>query len=208
MSAACESRLKRTTVMMLVYDCEIIKAIQGKGESKLEGIEYCSGWRDFSGMGISCIGAYDYVEGRYRMFLEDNFSEFQALLNSRKVLVGFNSISFDNLLISANGFTIPAETEQYDILVEVWKAAGLAPEFKYPSHIGYGLADCCKCNFGTGKTGSGGSAPVEWQRGEFGKVIDYCLNDVKLTVQLLQQIMLHGELKNPKNGDVLKMRLP
>ncbi len=187
---------------VLVYDCEILKAIQGKNEPRHPGIEYCEGWRDFEGMGLSCIGAYDYQEGRYRMFLQDNFREFQILLESRQTLVGFNSISFDNPLITANGFTIPDGIEQYDILVEIWKAAGLAPSFRYPTHIGFGLDDCYACNFGARKSGHGGHAPVEWQRGNRGNVIDYCLNDVKLTVQLLNLIMTEGKIKSPKGGEL------
>jgi hypothetical protein len=194
---------------MLIYDCEILKAIQGKKEERLEGIEYCSGWRDFEGMGISCIGAYDCREQRYRIFLKDNFQDFQKLLDSRSLLVGFNSLAFDNPLITSNGFTIPDSLQQYDILVEVWRAHGLSPEFKYPSHVGFGLDDCCRVNFNTGKSGHGALAPVQWQRGEFGSVIDYCLNDVDLTSKLFIFILNSpGEFKSPKTGEKIEIRMP
>jgi len=181
---------------MLIYDCEIEKAILGKNERPIEGIEYCEGWRDFSGMGISCIGAYDYREDRYRVFCRDNFDEFQALVDSRAVIVGFNSIGFDNPLCAAHQITVPDE-KSYDILVEVWVAAGLSSKFKYPSHIGYGLGDICEVNFGLQKTGHGAVAPVQWQRGEIGAVIDYCLNDVRITKRVLDHIIERGYLMNP-----------
>jgi len=30
----------------LVYDIEIVKAIRGRDEPRLDGIEYCDGWHD------------------------------------------------------------------------------------------------------------------------------------------------------------------
>lgn len=65
---------------LLVYDCEIVKAIPSSKEAPTPGIEYCAGWRDFANMGISVIGAYDYETDRYRVFLEDGFQEFAELV--------------------------------------------------------------------------------------------------------------------------------
>jgi hypothetical protein len=45
----------------------------------LADIQYCGGWRHFEGMGISCIGAYDYAEDRWRVFTWDNRDEFAEL---------------------------------------------------------------------------------------------------------------------------------
>jgi hypothetical protein len=193
---------------MLIYDCEIKKAILSKTESPIEGIEYCEGWRDFEGMGISCIGAYDYHTDRYRVFCEDNFPEFQALVDSHEVIIGFNSIGFDNPLCAANGIVVPDE-KSYDALVEVWLAAGLGPMFRYPSHMGFGLDAICKVNFGLEKSGHGAVAPVQWQRGQIGSVIDYCLNDVKITKRLTDCIEQHGTIKDPTDTKrILTVRRP
>lgn len=183
---------------MLVYDIEIIKGILGKGEQPLPDIEYCDGWKDHKNMGISVVGVYDYVEDRYRVFLEDNFPALQALINERKVIVGFNNRSFDDAVMRANGFLIPEE-RSYDILVEVWRGVGLGPDFSYPSHLGYGLEAICAINFGMGKSGHGAHAPIQWQRGNYGDVIDYCINDVRITKTLLDRIIGRGSIINPKN---------
>ncbi|MFH2077055.1 MAG: hypothetical protein ABIJ57_17230, partial [Pseudomonadota bacterium] len=193
---------------MIIYDCEIIKAIQGKNEPLRKGIHYCEGWRDFKGMGISVICAYDYSEDRYRVFCADNFHEFQNLVNGTDIVVGFNSIGFDNPLCYANAINVSDE-KSYDILVEVWVGAGLGPMFEYPSHIGFGLDAICKENFGIEKTGHGALAPVDWQKGNIGAVIDYCINDVKLTKRLLDHIIQVGYIKNPKDpSSVLNIRRP
>lgn len=188
----------------LVYDCEIIKGILGKNERPVEGVEYCAGWRDFPNMGISVIGAYDYWDDRYRVFCDDNFDEFKVLAAERSP-VSFNGIAFDDQLCRANG--IPVTTE-YDLLVETWAAAGLGPEFRYPSHTGYGLDAICEFNALGRKTGNGALAPVLWQQGKHGQVIDYCLQDVRLTVRLLDLVLSRGAITCPKTNVTLTMRRP
>lgn len=200
---------------ILVYDCEIIKAVMPDyaNQAKIEGIEYCEGWHDHSNMGISVIGTYNnwtkesiaYVnfDDILPMDKESSWrplSEFQELLNQADVLVGFNNQSFDDNLIKANGFTIPENILNYDILVEIWKAVGIEPPFVYPTHAGYSLKQTCEANGLPPKTGDGANAAVQWQRGEHKKVIDYCLNDIKITTELLRKIMSNdGWLINPKN---------
>jgi len=201
---------------MLIYDIEIIKAIPDKNGVAIPGIEYCAGWHDHANMGISVIGVYDYAEDRYRVFLEDNASEFFELCDRSDLLVSFNGLSFDNPVICASygwgrdGIGREEKAAQsifegkcYDLLVEIWAAGGLGPQFKYPTHVGFGLDACCQMNFGTRKTGNGALAPVLWQRGARGEVIDYCLNDVKLTKQLLDQVIATGELLDPRSSSLL-----
>ena len=187
---------------MLVYDLEIVKAIPDKSGACKDGIEYCEGWQDHKNMGISVIGAYDYLEQKYRVFCKDNFAEFQKLVDKSNCLVGFNNIGFDNKVLRENGIEILDEN-CYDILVGVWVGDNLEPMFSYPSHIGYGLDAICIANFGDHKSGHGALAPVHWQEGKIGAVIDYCINDVKLTKNLLDYIIRYGAIKSPKEKDKL-----
>lgn len=183
---------------MIVYDIEIKRAIAGKGESRMVGIEYCDGWHDHANMGISVICAYDYTENRYRAFCHDNLSDFQELANQRDVVVSYNGISFDNRVCAVNGIVVSDE-KSFDLLVEIWKAAGLAPTFQYPSHVGYTLDAVIKATFpgSTGKTGHGALAPVDWQRGRIGNVIDYCLADVWLEKRLMDLVINDKPIKDP-----------
>jgi hypothetical protein len=192
---------------IIIYDLEIIRGIPNRDGSKEDGIEYCGGWHDHANMGISVNGVYDYHENRYRVFTEDNRDEWAQLLKERDpVAIGFNSIPFDNAVLSATGWATPNEARCYDVLRELWAAAGLGPAFSYPSHAGYGLDDTCKANSMPGKTGNGALAPVLWQRGQVGKVIDYCLTDVHRTKLLVDRIMGAEGLYSPKNGEWLAMR--
>jgi hypothetical protein len=194
---------------ILIYDCEIVKAIPNRDGSTIDGIEYCAGWRDFENMGISVIGVYDYVEDRARVFCADNAEEFAVLWRGRDLCIGFNSIPFDNELIDATpGWASPLECDCYDLLREIWAAVGLGPEFNFKTHGGYGLDAVCEANFGTRKSGSGAFAPVLWQQGKIGEVIDYCLNDVHLTKQLFDAVLAGTPIKNPKGGPDLIVRKP
>jgi len=198
---------------MLIYDIEIAKAIQGKNEQIIAGVEYCGGWNDHANMGISCICAYDYKEDRYRVFMEENLIAFSILAKTRHTLIGFNNIGFDNKVISANGRFLPdtfPDLKSYDILREIWIGAGLGPTFEYPSHTGYGLDAVIRANFPgcIGKTGHGASAPVLFQDKCYGDLIDYCLTDVWLTKKLMDLILDKGEIICPKTGDTLRIRKP
>jgi len=204
---------------MIIYDAEIKKAIADRHHPVQEGIEYCAGWDDFENMGISCICAYDYDSGRFRVFCEDNMAEFVVLACCTDLLVGFNNKQFDNKLLDANGlFTVTSnvsskidfDAKSYDILEEIWIACGLSPEFHYPSHLGYGLNAVIKANFpGIRKTGHGAIAPINYQQGRWGDLIDYCLNDVFLTKRLFDRILETGELVNPKRlSEKITIRKP
>lgn len=198
----------------LIYDIEIIKAIPSKQGALEPGVEYCAGWHDHQNMGVSVIGCYDYAEERYRVFCSDNHLAFFALALERSPLVGFNSIPFDNAVLIAaypqHDHVLHDEPPGrcYDLLREIWLAAGLGPTFVYPSHTGYGLDAVCEKNFGVGKTGNGALAPVLWQRGRIGEVIDYCLNDVRLTKFLFDAVISGAEIISPVDGSALKLRTP
>lgn len=192
----------------LIYDIEIKKAILGRREEPIEGISYCDGWHDHASMGISCIGAYDYATGRTRVFMDDNIGEFADLVKQRDLIVSFNGLSFDNRVCAANGIEVP-DAKSYDILVELWAAAGLGPRFVYPSHMGFGLEATCAVNFGAHKSGNGALAPVDYQRRRFGSLVDYCLNDIALTKRLFDEIVGAGKVLDPRGtGEALQLRAP
>ena len=189
----------------LVYDIEIVKAIPEHDGNNELGIDYCAGWRDHGNMGISVIGAYDYETDRYRVFCKDNFGLFLDATTG-KLLVGFNSIAFDNAVINATlGVTIP-EDHCYDLLRETWAAFGLGQVFNYKTHGGFSLDAICKRNFGIKKTGNGALAPKLWQRGEIGAVIDYCLNDVAMTKTFFDHVISGKVIK--KDGLSSFLRVP
>jgi hypothetical protein len=191
---------------LVVYDVETKNAILGKGigEIPVPGIQYAQNWGDHAGMGISVICAYVWTEG-YRVFLEDNFGEFKELSEDPEtLLVGFNNRAFDDQLLKAClGVTLP-EHRSWDLLRAVRVARGGSPEY---FKGGPNLDSLCKANFLPGKSGSGALAPVLWQQGKIGQVIDYCLNDCQSTVELIE-LVLAGRLRDHESGRVLPVAKP
>jgi hypothetical protein len=195
----------------LIYDLEIIKAIPPKGD-RLEGVEYCGGWTDYEGMGISVgatcllttIGASegDWVISEPRSFtgLVDLGGHLQAhLLTPGLPIGGFNSRKFDDKLLSANGIDL---TSGFDILDMVLEAAGWKGRAYWNNGFKYNLATIATAN-GYEKTLSGEEAPIEWQKGNKEKVIKYCENDVRIEAETLKRLLL-GTLIDPNTKQLLK----
>jgi len=193
----------------LIYDIEIKRAIPPRDGPLELGIQYCAGWHDHANMGISVIGAYDYAIGRYRVFCDDNKAEFFEAMESADLLVSFNGLGFDDKVIRACWFSaFHPGAKSYDLLNEIWHAAGLEPTFNYHTHSGYGLDAMCEANFGRRKTGNGALAPVLWQQGKIGATIGYCLNDITLTKMLFDRALLGEPLVSPKDGSTLRLTAP
>ena len=157
-------------------------------------------------MQISCVCAYDFTEARYRVFT--NLNLFEECVKKHDYIIGFNNKRFDNKVLAANGIYLD-EMYNYDILEEIWIGLGFDPDkFTWKTHAGYGLNAMCKLHFGIEKTGHGALAPVLWQQGRIGEVIDYCINDIKMTKMLFEHIVTNGYVKDPKDpqGLVIPIR--
>lgn len=177
---------------MFIFDIEIKSAIPPKNDrDKKIGFNYCDGWEDYAGMGIAVIGVWDYTTDSSRIFGDDDLEDFQKFVDSHDIAVGFNNNRFDNNVLRAGGVVIQPN-KSYDILAEIYSALGSFQK-------GCRLDNAVKANFpnAVGKTGDGADAPLLWQKGFYGRVIDYCLNDVRLTKMILDRILRNGWINNP-----------
>jgi hypothetical protein len=191
---------------MIIIDVEIKKAILGRGEEPIADIEYCGGWRDFAGMGIACVCTYDTHTHLSRVFLEEDLGDLAVYLY-KKPTAGFNTKRFDLPLLAEHGIDVDPD-QHYDMLEQIWLALGLNPDkFYYKTHGGWGLDAVCQATLGIAKTGHGALAPVWWQQGRRGKVIDYCCNDCNMEGRLLQWIIDSKPVRNA-GGTVVHVRPP
>ncbi|WP_330203625.1 hypothetical protein [Cyanobacterium sp. Dongsha4] len=212
---------------LLIYDCEIINLIRNIKEPMNPNYSYCSHWSDFNNMGISVIGTWrnfdlitvlgkNYIIplpwGKYEAFVNYQGNREQGTGNSecfRKFyklyclcdrLIGFNSISFDDMLCKSNGMKINTD---FDLLCEVREAVGMPRHYvRGKTKGGYNLNNLAVTNGLGAKSGSGKLAPILWQDGKHQQVIDYCLNDVKL-VRSLYFKFINGLLKDPHSLKLL-----
>ncbi|NEQ45596.1 MAG: hypothetical protein F6K00_19455 [Leptolyngbya sp. SIOISBB] len=188
----------------LIYDCEIIKCIPDRDGTRFDDYEYCDGWSDHANMGISCVG-FAASNGDVCVCRWDDPGDKAwglSLLNNADIIVGFNSRRFDDALMAANGVAV---STAYDLLEQVRIAAYDSPDWEdQPPGCSYALGAIGEAN-GFPKTGSGVLAPQLWQQGKHQEVIDYCLNDVKITKALLD-LGLKGELIDPNTSQKLQLR--
>ena len=188
---------------MLIFDIEIANPIAPKNPAeRQDGLFYARDFNDYENMGIACIGVYEYTTDKYRVFGEYELDEFRQLLDTNDVSVGYNNTRFDNNVLKANKIDVQPN-KSYDIYFEIVRQLG---------HVkGCKLDDVIKANFpnSPGKNGDGAQAPILWQPGYHTKVIDYCLNDVRLTKMLMDRIIRFGWIKNPIFPDkTLKIKRP
>lgn len=167
---------------IVVYDLEIKKPIE----------ECKKGWAGHDEMGISVGCAFDYRTCRYRVFMDDNIKELVERLNeSGTLVVAFNHIGFDNVLLRASGLPLRPDKElnNYDMLLKSRKGAGVgaarSPGFKLDDHLEtLGLPM---------KTANGAMAPIMWQQKRYGELIDYCVADVQAEKKLFEHFWVHGQ---------------
>ena|ERR1017187_3140826 len=170
----------------IIYDVEIENCVPGKSDKKDPRFKYCAGWHDHKGMGLAVICAYDLWTLQPRVFCKGNFGDFQALILERQEIIGFNSLLFDDKVVTAHGIKI---TSTYDILAEARMAAREPKVWERGvSKGGFSLKQLSEDNkLGLLKGDQGHLAPQLWQAGQIGKVIDYCLNDILLTYRLFKK---------------------
>lgn len=175
----------------IVWDCEI----------KLSPDEVPDGWEGArrGECGISCVALLDSESGRFHVYDEHGLEQCVEHLNEAELLVGFNTLEFDTpALQGAAGLDI--FPDQYDILHEVWKALGTRVK-------GYKLDDICQ-RAGLGQKNSNGEyATVLYRKQHFGRLFDYCINDVHLTRKLSNFIAREGYIPD-HNGNRLYLPSP
>ena len=188
---------------ILFYDCEIIRCVPQGCRPQHGNYQYCRGWGDYVGMGISVVGValqtptktwYDVLvfDGTDGIRQRERFKKAMSLADR---IVGFNSQHFDDQLMQAHGINVNTD---YDLLKEVRVASGQPPNYvQGRTRRGYNLGNLAKANLGASKAGDGADAPKMWQDGQRQQVIDYCRQDTRLLVELYNR---RTELKDPTNG--------
>lgn len=181
---------------IVVYDLEIKKTID----------QCTKGWNSHDEMGISVGCAFDYRSMRYRVFMDDNIMELVDRMNETDTLiVAFNHIGFDNKLLRASKFPLKPDNEldNYDMLLESRKGAnsiGFVKGFKLDDHLRVMKLPM--------KTAGGELAPIWWQEGKIGQLVDYCLNDVTQERTLFEYIIENGVLACEYQRQPYKVELP
>lgn len=136
-------------------------------------------------MDLSIVGIHDSHTGQYSSYSEEELPSLWPIIEAADVLIGFNSDSFDIPLLNAYYPGDLTRIRSIDLLTEVYNMLGKRIR----------LQSLAEATLGHGKSASGIQAVEWWQAGEYQKVRDYCLQDVKVTRELYDYARAHGKLK-------------
>lgn len=148
----------------LVIDVETQKLVQEVG-----------GWDQIDKLGISVACAYDSKTDQFLSFEEKDLKKLIELCEERLV-IGYNIRGFDLPVMVPYGLKIQG-LDVFDIMFDI-QTLTRRPALK--------LEAIAQGTLGTGKSADGLLA-VEWyKKGEIQKIIEYCLQDVKVTRDVFQ----------------------
>ena len=143
----------------LVLDIETQRLVQEVG-----------GWDHIDKLGISVACAYDSKTDEFLAFREDELGKLISLCEERLV-VGYNIRGFDLPVMVPYGLKIQ-KLDVFDIMYDL-EALTRQRYLK--------LEAVAQGTLNVGKSADGLMAVEWWKSGQIQKIIDYCLQDVKVT---------------------------
>lgn len=148
----------------LVIDIETQNLVQDVG-----------GWDHVDKLKISVACAYDSKTDQFLSFKENELKSLIDLCEERLV-IGYNIRGFDLLVMAAYGLDLK-RLDVFDIMYDLETLT--RQRFLKLEAVARGT-------LGAGKSADGLMAVEWWKKGEIQKIIEYCLQDVKVTRDVFQ----------------------
>ncbi len=161
--------------------------------------EEVGGWDNKRLMRVAVAVAHDSLDGGFKVFYEEQMNELLALLKGADLVVGYNSRRFDYDVLG--GYTsepLAAVLPTLDIMEELEKRLGFRVK----------LDNVAQNTLGAGKSGDGMQS-LRWvKEGKLDQVRDYCMQDVRVTLDVFNHAVNTGELfYSDKKGNKKSVRL-
>tara|TARA_B100000745_G_scaffold300564_1_gene255346 strand:+ start:25560 stop:26135 length:576 start_codon:yes stop_codon:yes gene_type:complete len=155
------------------------------------------GSADPSALDISVVGIYDSKTEKYTAYEQHQFNDLWKSIEQADLLIGFNSDHFDIPLLNKYYPGDLSHIASLDLLKEI--RASLGRRIK--------LDTIAEATLGERKGGHGLQAIQWWRDGEKQKVIDYCIQDVKVTKDIYEYALKHGSVKYKELGKIQTISL-
>jgi DEAD/DEAH box helicase domain-containing protein len=166
----------------LVIDVETQKLVQDVG-----------GWEHVDKLGISVACAYDSKTDQFLSFREHELKKLIDLCEERLV-VGYNIRGFDLAVMAPYGLD-PKKLDVFDIMYDL--EALTRQRFLKLEYVAQGTLNA-------GKSADGLLAVEWWKQGQIDKIIEYCLQDVRVTRDIFQFGRQNGFVKIRRSEDTEK----
>lgn len=133
---------------------------------------------------VSVVGIYDYATDDFQAYFEGELSGLFTKLEHASLIIGFNINKFDLPVLSPYYFGNVSQFTTLDLLEEVEKVLGFR----------VALDDLARATLGVKKNGHGFLAIEYFKKGEWKKLKNYCLEDVRITKELFEFGKKQGKL--------------
>jgi hypothetical protein len=132
----------------------------------------------------SVVGAYiswaNDGNGAYIAFFEDQIADFLVLLQQADLIIGYNQLWFDLPVLQKYANFDLLKLPNYDLLLKIEQKIGAKLK----------LNDVCRANFDDDlKTDSYSVYRHYHKQNKWLELVDYCMNDVRLTQHLFEKVL-------------------
>lgn len=156
-----------------------------------------TGSNDPASLDIAVVCAYDYAADKYLSFFDEELSKLWPILEKADALIGFNSDHFDIPLLNKYYSGDLTKIKSIDLLKAVKNSLGRRIK----------LDTLAEATLGRNKTADGIQAGRWWKDGKKEMVRNYCLEDVKITREIYEYALKHGQLKYKDKGEVKEIKI-
>jgi len=166
----------------LVFDVETKQLIHEVG-----------GWENVDKLEVSVACAYDSKTDQLLSFKENELDRFVELCEKRLV-IGYNIRGFDLPVLASYGL----QSKKLDIFDIMYDLEALTRQRFLK------LEAVARGTLGTGKSADGLLAVEWWKKGEIQKIVDYCIQDVKVTRDIFEFGRKNGFVKIQRSDENIK----
>lgn len=149
-----------------------------------------AGSSDPADLNLAVVCIHDSETDKYSHYFQENLNELWPIIESADMLIGFNSNHFDVPLLNKYYAGDLSKIKSLDLLEKIHASLGRRIKL---DHV-------AQATLGEAKSGNGLEALVWWKNGEIQKVVDYCIQDVKVTKDIYDYAIKNQKLKYPKTG--------
>jgi DEAD/DEAH box helicase domain-containing protein len=180
MLARTEKNMKK-----IVFDCETSNIFSDVSSNEASALD----------LSVVCI--YDYETDKYSSFTKETLKDLWPIFEKADLLIGYNSDHFDIPLLNKYYSGDLSKIQSLDLLKEIKNSLGRRIK----------LDSVAEATLGKNKSGHGLEATVWWKNGEYQKVIDYCIDDVKITKEVYEYALKNGNVKYKDIKEIKDIKL-
>jgi len=146
-------------------------------------------------MSVCCI--YDYDTDKYSSYTKETLKDMWPIFEKADLIIGFNSDHFDIPILNKYFSGDLTKIKSLDLLKEIKNSLGRRIK----------LDIIAEATLGKNKSGHGLDAVTWWRNGEKQKVIDYCIDDVKITKEVYEYALKNQSLKYLNGKEIKEIKL-